>query len=134
MINNEERISKLKETEYQQIFGVKKPTFEKMWSLLLQKHQDRKKSGTPAKLSVLDRLVIALDYWHDYRPMRRLAFDYGISKSLVQTHITWVEDVLIKSGKFALPSKRVLGEENEIEVVMVDVTEQQIHRPKKKST
>ena len=43
-----------------------------------------------------------------------------------------VESVLIKSGKFSLPSKRVLYEaDNEIEFVIIDATESPIERPKK---
>jgi len=133
MIDNKARIARLKPEEYQSILGVKKPTFEKMLELLEAKHAEKKKRGRPEKVSILDRLVIALDYWHDYRPMRRIAFDYDISKSLVQSYIVWVEDILIKSGEFALPSKRVLGQESDIETVIVDVTEHEIERPKKKS-
>jgi len=43
-----------------------------------------------------------------------------------------VEDVLIKSKQFHLPSKKVLQpSDTVIEVVLVDVTEQPIERPKK---
>jgi hypothetical protein len=42
---------------------------------------------------------------------------------------------LVKSGKFSLPGKKVLmGEDTEIEVVLVDVTESPIERPKKSKT
>ena len=43
----------------------------------------------------------------------------------------WIEDTLVKSGKFSLPGKKVLLEDNEIEVIHVDVTEIPIERPKK---
>jgi len=132
-MNNKERIAKLKTEEYQGILGVKQETFNKMLGVLEQKHSEKKKRGTPGKITVLDRLIMALDYWHDYRPFRRIAFDYGVSKSLVQTYVVWVEDVLIKSGEFALPSKRVLTEASDIEIILVDVTEQEIERPKKNS-
>jgi len=133
MIDNKARIAKLKLEEYQSILGVRKATFEKMMELLEAKQGEKKKRGRPEKISILDRLVIALDYWHDYRPMRRIAFDYDVSKSLIQSYIVWVEDILIKSGEFALPSKRVLGQESDVEIVLVDVTEHEIQRPKKKS-
>jgi hypothetical protein len=45
--------------------------------------------------------------------------------------IVWVEDTLIKSGKFRLPGKKALLDDNEIEIVLVDVTESPIERPKK---
>jgi hypothetical protein len=44
----------------------------------------------------------------------------------------WVENTLVKSGKFSLPGKKALyGDESEIEVVLVDVMESQVERPKK---
>jgi hypothetical protein len=44
----------------------------------------------------------------------------------------WVENVLVKSGKFSLPGKKALyGDDTELEVVLVDVTESPVERPKK---
>jgi len=46
-----------------------------------------------------------------------------------------IEDILIKSGKFRLPSRRqLLRTTAEIEVVVVDVAETEIERPKKTKT
>jgi hypothetical protein len=43
-----------------------------------------------------------------------------------------VEDVLIKSDQFHLPGKKVLqSSDTLIEIVVVDVTEQPVERPKK---
>jgi hypothetical protein len=43
-------------------------------------------------------------------------------------------NILIKSGLFNLPEKKALLESNsEIEVIVVDVSEQEIERPKKKT-
>jgi hypothetical protein len=43
-----------------------------------------------------------------------------------------VENTLVKNGKFRLPGKKALyGEETKIEVVLADVTENPIERPKK---
>ncbi len=48
--------------------------------------------------------------------------------------ITKVEDVLVKCGKFRLPSKRHLYQPGwEWKVFMVDVGEMEIERPKKKN-
>ncbi|MDR2700350.1 MAG: hypothetical protein LBC12_06050 [Nitrososphaerota archaeon] len=38
---------------------------------------------------------------------------------------------MINCGEFTLPSKRILKEDTSIEIVLVDVTEQQVERPKK---
>ena len=65
-----------------------------------------------------------------------MGIDYGISEGQASKLVRDVESVLIKSGKFSLPSKRVLYEaDNEIEFVIIDATESPIQRPKKsKST
>jgi hypothetical protein len=44
----------------------------------------------------------------------------------------WVDAVLVKSGKFLLSGQKVLyGDATELEVVLVDVTESPVERPKK---
>ena len=83
-------------------------------------------------MSVLDRLVITLGYYREYRTMAHIAFDYNISKSCISEAVKWVENTLLKDGIFALPSKReLLKSDTEIEVVIDDATEQETERPKK---
>ena len=91
------------------------------------------RGGHPPKLSVLDRLVIMLSYYRDYRTMENIAFEYGVAKSTICECVKWVENILIKSEEFSLPKKRELVRDTEIEVVMVDATECEIERPKKNS-
>jgi hypothetical protein len=133
MLNNRERIRELPKACFMQIFGVSKVTFLKMYKELKRAQREiHKKGGRPLKLSVLDKLVIALQYWREYRTYRHIAFDYGVSKSAIGNAVIWVEDTLIKSGLFSLPSQRVLKKEDSgIEVVLVDVTEQPIERPRR---
>ena len=85
------------------------------------------------KLSVLDRLVIMLLYYCDYRTMENIVFEYGVAKSTICECVKWVENILIKSEEFSLPKKRELVRDTEIEVVLVDATECEIERPKKNS-
>ena len=132
-MDNITRITNLKDNEYQQIFGVKRATFEAMLDILEKEFANlHKQGGRPPKLSVLDRLVITLGYYREYRTMAHIAFDYHISKSCISDAVKWVENTLLKSGTFSLPSKReLLRSDTEIEVVIVDVTEQETERPKK---
>jgi len=130
-IDNEERIKRLSDETYQGLFGVKKATFDLMLFVLEAAYKELHKfGGKPPKLSVLDKLVITLDYYKDYRSYERIAFDYGVVKATVWNAIDWVESVLIKDKRFQLPSKKELREA-ELEVILVDCTESPVQRPKK---
>ena len=64
--------------------------------------------------------------------MKNIAFDYGVVKSTICDSINWVETTLVKDETFALPKKRELQQADiEVEVLLVDATEQEIERPKK---
>lgn len=131
-MDNAKRIAMLKEKEYQELFGVKKTTFEKMLEILNEQYKiEHAKGGKPPKLSVLDKLIIMLCYYREYRTMQHIAFDYEVTKGTVCNSIHWVENTLVKSGVFSLPSKRELYSNTEIEVVLIDATEVEIERPKK---
>jgi hypothetical protein len=132
-MDNKKRIMELKENEYQGLFGVKKPTFEVMLAILEKEYERlHNQGGRPSRLSVLDKLVVTLGYYREYRTMHHIGFDYGVSKSRISDAVKWVEDTLLKNGTFSLPSKReLLKSDTEIEVVIVDVTEQETERPQK---
>lgn len=131
-MDNEARIAKLKVNDYQRIFGVTKSVFEKMLDALGKSYEnEHRKGGHPCKLSLLDKLVIMLGYYRDYRTMENIAFDYGVSKSTIYESIRFVEDSLMKSHEFSLPSKKALIDNLDIDVVFVDATECEIERPKK---
>jgi len=98
---------------------------EKVW---------QKKTGRPSKLSTEDQLLITLEYWREYRTYFHLGNSWGINESTAYRIVRKVENILIKSGLFNLPGKKALLESNsEIEVIVVDVSEQEIERPKKKT-
>ena len=133
-MDNEKRIAELAENKYQEIFGVHKLTFDTMLKILESAYKKmRKKGGRKRKLSVLDMLVIMLGYYHDYRTMANIAFDYGVHKQRICEAINWVEQTLIKDGTFSLPSKRELVKENStVSIAIIDVTECETERPKYK--
>lgn len=131
-MDNVNRIAKLKDSEYKELFGVKKSTFEKMLEILNEQFtKEHAKGGKPPKLSVLDKLIIMLCYYREYRTMQHIAFDYEVTKGTICNSIHWVENTLVKSGAFSLPSKRKLYTDTKIEVVLIDATEIEIERPKK---
>ncbi len=131
-MDNMKRIAKLKEKEHQELFGVKKATFDKMLEILTEQFgNEHVQGGKPPKLSVLDKLIIMLCYYREYRTMQHIAFDYGVTKATICNSIHWVEKTLIKSGVFRLPSKRELYAGSQIETVLIDATEVEIERPQK---
>ena len=132
-MNNVKRISELKEEKYQVIFGVGKATFSAMLAILESAYKEmRKKGGRKRKLSVLDMLIVFFAYYHDYRTMENIAFDYACHKQRISEAIAWVESTLVKDGTFALPSKRELVNSNTaIVIAVVDVKEQETERPEK---
>ena len=132
-MDNITRIKELDESDYQELFGIRKPTFDKMLAILTGAHQEKhKQGGRPPRLSVLDKLIITLGYYHDYRTMVNIAFDYDVSKSRISDAVKWVENTLVKDGAFALPSKReLIKNESEIVIAIADATECETERPKK---
>lgn len=133
-MNNIERIEKMNYKKYKEIFGVEKCIFDRILRLLeiADTFQRKNKAGRKSRLTVLDKLVITLQYWREYRTYRHIAFDYGVGKSTIGEAINCVENTIISSGLCNLKSSRELRKNtSEIKIAIVDVTEQEIERPKK---
>ena len=76
---------------------------------------------------------MALEYLREYRTYFHLGRSYGLSESACYRACRWVEDMLIKSGKFSLPGKKALLKSDvEYELILIDASETPIERPKKK--
>jgi hypothetical protein len=124
-----ETIQHLKDTEFKRLTGVQRETFETMLKVVEQGLRD---FGRPTKLSRADQLLMTLMYWREYRTEFHIAQSYGLSESTVCRTIQKVENALVRSGKFRLPGKKVLQASDTVfEVVLVDVSEQPVERPKK---
>ena len=133
-MNRYEKATKLSEADFKQIIGVQKDTFEAMLDVLRDAYAEKhKRRGRQAKLTVEDQLFMGLKYWRQYVTQKELAFEFEVGEATAHDVIVWVEDTLIKSAKFSLPGKKALLDDTEIEIVLVDVTESPIERPKKNS-
>ncbi|MDR2529580.1 MAG: IS5/IS1182 family transposase, partial [Synergistaceae bacterium] len=89
-MDNITRIENLSEAKYLVLFGVRKPTFDAMLAILERAYEEpRKRGGRRRKLSVLDMLVILLGYYHDYRTMENIAFEYGVHKQRISEAVAW---------------------------------------------
>jgi hypothetical protein len=132
-MGKERDLSRLNDAEFKRILGVKRGTYKAMLEILQKAFTELHRDGgkTP-KLSVEDKLQIALQYMREYRTMDSIRVDWGVCKATISNSIRWVEDTLIKDGKFSLPGKKALREKTaELSVIVVDVTESPVQRPKK---
>jgi DDE superfamily endonuclease len=124
-----ETIKHLKDTDFKRLTGVERETFGLMLKVI---EKGLGNFGRPPKLSRADQLLMTLMYWREYRTEFHIAQSYGISEATVCRTIQKVENTLVRSGKFRLPGKKVLQLSDTIfEIVLVDVSEQPIERPKK---
>ena len=134
MRNKHEEAKKLSDPQFKRLIGVTKQTFGEMASTLREDYENKhKRRGRHSKLPIEQQLLMALEYLRQYATFAELGFNYGVCESTAQNYVVWVEDALVKSGKFSLPGKKALLGDGGIEVVLVDVTESPIERPKKNS-
>ena len=127
-----EKLKKLSAANFKRYCGVERRTFEKMCELVREKSTSRFLiNGRPPKLLPEDQILLTLEYWREYRTMFHIGTSWGISESAVSRIITKVEDILINSKEFALPAKRRPDLAAEFEVVVIDVAESPVERPKK---
>jgi len=126
---NYRTIEHLKDSDFKRLTGVQRETFEQMLAVIKKGLRD---FGRPSKLSRADQLLMTMMYWREYRTEFHIAQSYGVSEATVCRTIRKVEDVLVRSKKFRLSGKQVLQASDTVfEVVLVDVSEQPIERPKK---
>lgn len=124
-----ETIEHLKDSDFKRLTGVQRETFELMLKVV---EKGLRNFGRPSKLSRADQLLMTLMYWREYRTEFHIAQSYGVSEATVCRTIRKVENALVRSGKFRLPGKKAFQASDTVfEVILVDVSEQPIERPKK---
>ena len=126
---NYETIEQLKDSDFKRLTGVQRETFAEMLAVV---EKGLRNFGRPPKLSRADQLLMTLIYWREYRTEFHIAQSYGVSEATVCRTIRKVEDALVRSKKFRLPGKKALQASDMVfEVILVDVSEQPVERPKK---
>jgi len=127
---NYETIKQLKDSSFKWLTGVQRKTFDLMLKVIEKGLRD---FGRPTKLSRADhQLPMVLMYGREYRTEFHIAQSYGVSEATVCRTIHKVEDALVRSKKFRLPGKKAFQTSDTLfEVVLVDVSEQPVERPKK---
>jgi Helix-turn-helix of DDE superfamily endonuclease len=127
-----DQVKNLEPTEFKRLCGVTPATFEQMVKVVAAEKVLAKKSGRPSKLSIEDQVLMTLEYWREYRTYFHIGVSWGLNESNVFRTIGKVENILIKSGLFNVEGKKKVKElDSETEVLVVDVAEHEVERPKK---
>lgn len=125
-------LENLSAAEFKRLCGVSRATFDEMVEVLRPYLERQGRRGGQNKLSTEDQLLVTLEYWREYRSQFHIATSWGLHETTVGRIIKKVEDLIVKCGKFRLPSKRHLYQPGwEWKVLMVDVSEMEIERPQK---
>jgi hypothetical protein len=123
----------MKASDFRRHYGVHRETFYNMLEAYQAGQSQKKKSGRPPALTLEEQVLFTLEFWREYPTMFHHGFEWGIHETTAIRTVRRVEDALIASRLFSLPSRRALREQIELEVVIVDVAETPIERPKKSS-
>ncbi len=129
------KVIKLSDRDFKRVVGVKKETFKDMVKVVRKYYRDNKsKGGTTKSLSANDETLMMLEYYREYRTFKHIGVDYGVSESTAHYIVTKIEKILIKEPQFHLKTLKhsiPTDNANEIDIVVVDVTESECERPKK---
>ncbi len=120
----------LLDQHFKRLYGVQRQTHNQMVEIMKEAEKLKGKGGVKSKLSLEDQVLVALQYWREYRTYFHIGKDWGVSESTVCRTVQKVENLLIKSDKFRLEGKKSLWAANAPAKVAVDVTESPIERPK----
>ncbi len=121
----------LSHSQFKRRFGVQRATFKRMVKGLSVPLAQPRSPGRPHKLSIKNQILVALEYWREYRTYFHIATDWAVSESTVCRIVHRVETGLMASGLFRLPGKkRLVRGFGQYEMVVMDVTETPIERPK----
>ena len=90
-----EQIKGEAQEEFRRLTGIKRTTFDIMVTILREAEALLKnQGGKPNKLTIEERLLMALEYLREYRTYFHISRSYGISESACYRNIRWVEDTL----------------------------------------
>jgi hypothetical protein len=129
---SKEEIINQNEEDFKRYTGVPQWLFWEMTCILIVSRKEKEsRGGRKPKLKTWEMLLMALEYWREYRTFFHVSVNYGVSESNCWKIILWIENTLIKSGKFSLPGKKALLTNENIETTLIDTTEREIERPKK---
>lgn len=122
-------LKRLNKKQFKRLIGVTFKVF-KMMVKVIEEHEQEKVGGRKSKLSAEDKVLMTLQYLREYPSLLRLGIDWGIHESTAQRIVTKTEEVLLQSKDFHLPGRKAVRESH-WDIVIIDVAESPIERPKK---
>ena len=126
-----EKAKRLTSRKFKRMTGVSRRTFELMVDVVKADEKKKKKPGRP-KLVIENQVLMVIQYGREYRTYYHIGLDWGLSESAVCRAVFKIENILISSSKFSLPGKKeLLKMSSQSDLVVMDVTESPIERPKK---
>jgi len=118
------------EGAFRRLTGVTKQVYAEMVAVITGHEAQKTKGGRPSSLSVEDQVLLTLEFWREYRTHFHQGESWGVHESTAWRIVRKVEDLLVSSGRFALPGTKGVREDV-YEIVAIDVAETPIERPKK---
>jgi hypothetical protein len=128
------KVNKLSNEDFKRVVGVSKETFKEMFQVVTKHYRETKsKGGRKKALGPSDEILVMLEYYREYRTLKHIGVDYGISESTTHYIVTKIEKLLIKDPRFHIQKLKHSAPLNaqEAEIIVVDVTESPCERPKK---
>ena len=103
-----EIIKECSETRFRQLTGVTPVTFSAMLEVVkaAYKEMHSKHNGRQQKLSCENMLLMTLSYYKEYHTLDCVGATYDLTKANAGNVTRWVENALVKSGRFSLPGKK----------------------------
>jgi Helix-turn-helix of DDE superfamily endonuclease len=130
-------IKHYKPSHFKRLVGVTRSAFEAMVVFIIDYKQATRKfitKGRLCKLCEADQVLMMLMYYREYRTFFHVGASYGLSETQCWRVVTQTESLLLQNKAFHLPGKKALHKaENNFEIIVVDVSEHPVERPKKNS-
>jgi Helix-turn-helix of DDE superfamily endonuclease len=128
-------LSKYSSASFKRATGVHKEVFLELTEIIRtfkEIHRKSPSSGRKAYLIIEEQLLMYLMYIREYRTQFHVGIAYGLSESRVCECVKIIEDIIIQDKRYHLSGKKeLLKSESSIEVVIIDVGESPLERPKK---
>jgi hypothetical protein len=124
-------LKKLNKKQFKRLVGVTLKVF-KLMVKVIEEYEAQKTAERKSKLSPEDKVLMTLQYLREYPSLLRLAIDWGMHESTAQRIVTRTEELLLQSKDFHLPGRKAV-KETHWDIVIIDVAEMPMERPKKNS-